>query len=49
MHMRRFRLERVPASDAKWLCNLFNALGQPFATQTRLTEDNTLILDWRRE
>jgi poly-gamma-glutamate capsule biosynthesis protein CapA/YwtB (metallophosphatase superfamily) len=49
MHMRRFCLERVPASDAKWLCNLFKALGKPFATQTRLTEDNSLILDWRRE
>lgn len=49
MHMRRFRLERVPASNAKWLCNLFNALGKPFATQTHLTEDNSLMLDWRRE
>jgi poly-gamma-glutamate capsule biosynthesis protein CapA/YwtB (metallophosphatase superfamily) len=47
IHMQRFRLERVPASDAKWLCNLLNELGKPFATQTRLAEDNSLMLEWR--
>jgi poly-gamma-glutamate capsule biosynthesis protein CapA/YwtB (metallophosphatase superfamily) len=49
MHMRRFRLERVSASDAKWLCNLLNELGKPFATQTGIAEDNSLILEWRYE
>ena len=47
MHMRRFRLERPSASDAKWLCNLLNELGKPFATQTRFSEDNSLMLEWR--
>ena len=47
MHMRRFRLERASASDAKWLCNLLNELGKPFATQTRFSEDNSLMLEWR--
>src|SRR5437660_3999281 len=47
MHMRRFRLERASASDAKWLCNLLNELGKPFTTQTRFSEDNSLMLEWR--
>src|SRR6266480_4194242 len=46
MNMQRFRLERTSASDAKWLCNLLNELGKPFATMTHLGEDNTLTLDW---
>jgi hypothetical protein len=44
MQMRRFRLERAPASDAKWLCNLLNKLGAPFGTPARLQEDNSLTL-----
>src|SRR6266446_2532985 len=47
MNMQRFRLERTSASDAKWLCNLLNELGKPFATMTHLGEDNTLTLDWQ--
>jgi len=47
MNMHRFRLERTSASDAKWLCNLLNELGKPFATMTHLGEDNTLTLDWQ--
>jgi poly-gamma-glutamate synthesis protein (capsule biosynthesis protein) len=47
MNMQRFRLERTSASDAKWLCNLLNELGKPFATQTHLGEDNRLTLDWQ--
>jgi poly-gamma-glutamate capsule biosynthesis protein CapA/YwtB (metallophosphatase superfamily) len=45
MHMRRFRLERVSASDARWLCNLLNELGKPFATRTRLADDDSLIVE----
>jgi poly-gamma-glutamate capsule biosynthesis protein CapA/YwtB (metallophosphatase superfamily) len=44
MRMRRFRLERVPVSEAKWLCNLLNELGKPFTTQMRLSDDNSLTL-----
>src|SRR2546429_7373879 len=47
MNMQRFRLERTSVSDAKWLCNLLNELGKPFATMTHLGEDNTLTLDWQ--
>ena len=45
MQMRRFRLERASAADAKWLCNLLNELGKPFGTVLRLQEDNSL-LEW---
>jgi poly-gamma-glutamate synthesis protein (capsule biosynthesis protein) len=46
MQMRRFRLERAPASDAKWLCNLLNELGGQFGTVARLDENETLMLKW---
>jgi poly-gamma-glutamate capsule biosynthesis protein CapA/YwtB (metallophosphatase superfamily) len=49
MRMRRFRLERASAADAKWLCNLLNALGTPFATQTHLDDDDSLTLHWQTE
>src|SRR5438552_1899764 len=42
MQMRRFRLERAPAADAKWLCNLLNELGERFGTAARLEQDNSL-------
>jgi poly-gamma-glutamate synthesis protein (capsule biosynthesis protein) len=47
MNMQRFRLERTSASDAKWLCNLLNELGKPFATMTHLGEDKRPTLDWQ--
>jgi poly-gamma-glutamate synthesis protein (capsule biosynthesis protein) len=47
MNMQRFRMERTSASNAKWLCNLLNELGKPFATRTHLGEDNRLTLDWQ--
>jgi poly-gamma-glutamate capsule biosynthesis protein CapA/YwtB (metallophosphatase superfamily) len=49
MHMRRFRLERVSASDARWLCNLLNELGAKFTTRVKLQSDNSLVLEWRKE
>jgi poly-gamma-glutamate capsule biosynthesis protein CapA/YwtB (metallophosphatase superfamily) len=48
MRMRRFRLERVSASDAKSVCNLLNELGEESGTGTRLEDDNRLILEWPR-
>ncbi len=45
MQMRRFRLEHTSATDAHWLCELLNELGAPFGSQTRLSEDNSLILE----
>jgi poly-gamma-glutamate capsule biosynthesis protein CapA/YwtB (metallophosphatase superfamily) len=47
MQMRRFRLERASAADAKWLCNLLNELGNRFGTAATLQEDNSLMLEWR--
>jgi hypothetical protein len=47
MQMHRFRLGCASVSDAKWLCNFLNKLGQPFATQVRLGSDNSMTLDWQ--
>jgi poly-gamma-glutamate capsule biosynthesis protein CapA/YwtB (metallophosphatase superfamily) len=49
MRMRRFRLERASAADAKWLSNLLNQQGKPFATQTRLDNDDCLTLHRQTE
>jgi poly-gamma-glutamate synthesis protein (capsule biosynthesis protein) len=49
MHMRRFRLERVWASDTKSLCNLLNKLGAQFSTGARLEKDNNLMLEFLKE
>jgi poly-gamma-glutamate capsule biosynthesis protein CapA/YwtB (metallophosphatase superfamily) len=46
MQMRRFRLERASAADAKWLCNLLNELGAKFSTRVKLQSDNSLVLEW---
>jgi poly-gamma-glutamate capsule biosynthesis protein CapA/YwtB (metallophosphatase superfamily) len=46
MQMRRFRLERVSAADAEWLCNLLSGLGERFGTTLRLEEDSSLTLEW---
>jgi poly-gamma-glutamate capsule biosynthesis protein CapA/YwtB (metallophosphatase superfamily) len=49
MRMRRFRLERASAADARWLCNLQNQAGKQFSTGATLEKDDSLILEWRRE
>jgi poly-gamma-glutamate capsule biosynthesis protein CapA/YwtB (metallophosphatase superfamily) len=46
MQMRRFRLERTSAADAKWLCNLLNEFGAKFSTRVKLQNDNSLLLEW---
>jgi poly-gamma-glutamate synthesis protein (capsule biosynthesis protein) len=46
MHMRRFRLERASAADARWLCDLLNKLGAKFNTRVKLQNDNSLKLEW---
>jgi poly-gamma-glutamate capsule biosynthesis protein CapA/YwtB (metallophosphatase superfamily) len=46
MKMRRFRLERAPASDAESLSDLLNELGAPFGTRTRLNKDRSIMLEW---
>jgi len=47
MRMRRFCLERAPASDAEWLCNLLNEVGKPFGTSARLAQGNSLMVERR--
>jgi poly-gamma-glutamate synthesis protein (capsule biosynthesis protein) len=49
MQMRRFRLERASPADTKWLCNLLNELGKPFATEARLGGDNSMTLEWQQK
>jgi len=46
MQMRRFRLQRAFAPDAKWVCNLLNEIAKQFGTASRLEQDNTLRLCW---
>jgi poly-gamma-glutamate capsule biosynthesis protein CapA/YwtB (metallophosphatase superfamily) len=46
MQMRRFRLERASAADARWLCDLLNKLGAKFNTRVKLQNDNSLALEW---
>jgi len=41
MQMRRFRLERASAADARWLCDLLNKLGAKFNTRVKLQNDNS--------
>jgi poly-gamma-glutamate synthesis protein (capsule biosynthesis protein) len=43
LQSRRFRLRRVSAADAKWLCDLLNSLGVRFATQVELNDDNSMF------
>jgi poly-gamma-glutamate synthesis protein (capsule biosynthesis protein) len=45
MRMRRFRLERASLTEAEWLCDRLNELGERFRTRCRLGEANTLILE----
>ena len=49
MQMRRYRLERVSAADARWLCGLLNELDKHFGTSARLERDNNMMLEWREE
>jgi poly-gamma-glutamate synthesis protein (capsule biosynthesis protein) len=44
LQSRRFRLSRVSAADAKWLCDLLNTRGVRFATRVELNDDNSMIL-----
>src|SRR6266568_4196731 len=46
VQMRRFRLQRISATDTKWLCNLLNDLGKESGTGARLEGDNGLMLEW---
>jgi poly-gamma-glutamate synthesis protein (capsule biosynthesis protein) len=47
MQIRRFRLHRASAADARWLCDLVSRLGEPTGTQARLEAENSMTLVWR--
>jgi poly-gamma-glutamate capsule biosynthesis protein CapA/YwtB (metallophosphatase superfamily) len=49
MKMRRFRLQLTSEADAQWLCSHLNELGKQFGTRARLNEDNSMMLEYRRE
>jgi poly-gamma-glutamate synthesis protein (capsule biosynthesis protein) len=49
LQARRFRLNRVSRPDARWLCDLLNDLGTPFATKAQLMSDNAISLSASRE
>jgi poly-gamma-glutamate synthesis protein (capsule biosynthesis protein) len=46
MQVGRFRLNRAPETDARWLCDLLNRLGAPFGTQVQLEGDSGMCLRW---
>lgn len=48
LQSRRFRLTRVSRADAKWLSDLLNSLGAPFAAQAELNDDNSMTVRWQR-
>lgn len=44
--IKRFRVNRAPASDAGWLRNILNKEGKRFGTRAELNRDYTLTLHW---
>jgi poly-gamma-glutamate capsule biosynthesis protein CapA/YwtB (metallophosphatase superfamily) len=48
MQVRRLQLNRASAADARLLHLLLNRLGEPFATEVELADDNTMNLVWSR-
>ncbi len=48
MQVRRFRLNRASATDAHWLYDLLNRLGEPFGAQAQLESDHSLTLRWHQ-
>jgi poly-gamma-glutamate synthesis protein (capsule biosynthesis protein) len=47
LQVRRFRLNRASAGDARWLCDLLNRVSASFGTQVQLEGDNSMTLRWR--
>jgi hypothetical protein len=47
LQIRRFRLNRAPAQDATWLCNLLNRLGTSVGTRVQMEDDGRMSLVWR--
>jgi poly-gamma-glutamate capsule biosynthesis protein CapA/YwtB (metallophosphatase superfamily) len=47
MQIRRFRLNRASAADARWLLDLLNRLGASSGTHARLDADLSMTLAWR--
>ncbi len=48
MRMRRFRLERAPIEDARWLAETLSREGRAFGTRVEIEADGRLALAWDR-
>jgi poly-gamma-glutamate capsule biosynthesis protein CapA/YwtB (metallophosphatase superfamily) len=46
LQIRRFRLNRAPARDANWLCDLLNRLGTSIGTRVQMEDDGRMSLAW---
>jgi poly-gamma-glutamate synthesis protein (capsule biosynthesis protein) len=46
LQIRRFRLNRAPPQDAKWLCDLLNRLGSSLGTRVQMEDDGRMSLLW---
>jgi poly-gamma-glutamate capsule biosynthesis protein CapA/YwtB (metallophosphatase superfamily) len=47
MQVRRFRLGRAKASDARWLADMLGREGKDFGTAVKLTPEQQLLLRWK--
>jgi poly-gamma-glutamate synthesis protein (capsule biosynthesis protein) len=47
LQIQRFRLNRAPAQDANWLCNLLNRVGTSAGTRVQMEDDGRMSLVWR--
>jgi poly-gamma-glutamate capsule biosynthesis protein CapA/YwtB (metallophosphatase superfamily) len=46
MQIRKFRLNRVSATDAQWLRDTLDRVSRPFGSRIRLQSDASLALEW---
>jgi poly-gamma-glutamate capsule biosynthesis protein CapA/YwtB (metallophosphatase superfamily) len=46
MQIRKFRLNRVSATDAQWLRDTLDRVSRPFGSRIRLQPDASLALEW---
>jgi len=44
LQIRKLRLNRVSAEDARWMCDTLNRINRPFGARTDMMPDGTLIL-----
>ena len=47
LQIRRFRLNRAPAQDSKWLCDLLNRIAASTGSRVRMEDQGRMRLVWR--